>query len=279
LRLPGDKHWRWGTVVAAIFVVLSLSSAHAAADARSDYLVRLLSGSTQFRVRAQAAISLGGIAGSPEVTQALERALRDEHPAVRAAAANSLGRVGDASALPALRAVAKDAEAPVRSAVQAAVAKLQAVGPNSDVGSVQPPGVAGPSRYYIAVAKTVTRLPDVRADELARAHDALRQRLAQIDGVELAPLDESPAAVRGILRDRKLKGFYIDSSVTSVETKPGGGIRVAVSVILATYPERAMRAIMQGAATAVGGSDARGQAVTSAFKSAVSQLPQALTRD
>jgi hypothetical protein len=36
---------------------------------------------------------------------------------------------------------------------------------------------------------------------------------------------------------------------------------------------------MQGAATAVGGRDSRSQAMTSAFKSALSQLPSAMARE
>ena len=105
-------------------------------------------------------------------------------------------------------------------------------------------------------------MPDLPATELDRAHKVLmRARWAQIDGVVIAPPNEAPAAARKVLRSRSLKGFYIDSSVTSVEPKPGGGTRVAVSVIVATYPDRAMRAIMQGAATAMGGGDTRAQAV------------------
>ena len=100
-----------------------------------------------------------------------------------------------------------------------------------------------------------------------------------MDGVVLAPSDETPAVARGVVKARKLKGFYVESSVTSVEAKPGGGTRVAVSVILATYPDRAMRAIMQGAATALGGGDTRGQAMASAFRSALSQLPSAMARE
>ena len=273
-----DRRMRWAFSV--IGIALTLASTHVAADARSDYLVRLLSGSTQFRVRAQAAISLGGIGGAPEVTIALKGALRDEHPAVRAAAANSLGRLGDASAIGSLRIASKDAEAPVRAAVQAALAKLESSRSSvTGAGVAQAPGPTGPPRYYVAVAKTMSRVPSLGTADLDRANAALRARLAQLDGVVLAPLDETPTAVRGVLRARSLKGFYIDSSVTTVENKPGGGTRVAVSVILATYPERAMRAIMQGAATAVGGSDATGQAAEGAFRSAVSQLPQALGRD
>jgi hypothetical protein len=54
---------------------------------------------------------------------------------------------------------------------------------------------------------------------------------------------------------------------------PGAG------AILATYPDRSIRAMMQGAATAIGGPDPRGQATASALKSALNQLPSALSRE
>lgn len=265
-----------------MWLFASLLSPHSAlADARSDYLVRLLAGSTQFRVRAQAAISLGSVEPSASVVSALGKALSDEHPAVRAAAANSLGRLGDPQALSALRAAANDAEAPVRQAVKAAITRLESTqrGKASVATTTEGTKPTGPPRYYVAVATPATRVPDLPPAALASARQTLRDRLAEMDGVVLAPLDESPATARGIVRSRNLKGFYVDSSVTSVENKPGGGTRVAVSVILATYPDRAMRAIMQGAATALGGGDTRGQAMSSAFRSALNQLPAAMARE
>jgi hypothetical protein len=252
----------------------------AGADARSDYLIRLLKGSTQFRVRAQAAISLGGVGVAPDVFDALVAAVSDDHPAVRAAAANSLARMADPRALRALRLLVDDPEPPVRAAAKAAIAKLEASrapdGIERDPAPVQP---SGPVRYYIAVGKPASRVPNFTAADLDRVQQLMRDRLAGLDGVELAAMPETPAKVRALLRTRNLRGFYIDSAVTSVENKPGGGTRVAVSVIVATYPDRAMRAIMQGAATALGGGDTRSAAIAGALKSALSQLPQALARD
>ena len=271
-----DARLRWMAAAVWLFAFLSLSQV-ALADARSDYLVRLLAGSTQFRVRAQAAISLGSVEVAPSVVDALGKALADEHPAVRAAAANSLGRLGDPRALAPLRGRSNDSELPVRTAVKAAIARLEAAAPRK-TGVVELPKPTGPPRYYVAVATPSSRVPDLPAGALVQARQALRDRLAEMDGVVLAPNDETTSAARGVVRARKLKGFYVDSSVTSVEAKPGG-TRVAVSVILATYPDRAMRAIMQGAATALGGGDTRGQATSSAFRSALNQLPSAMARE
>ena len=88
----------------AVLVTLLALSSVAFADARTDYLVRALRTSPMYRVRAQAAISLGAVQTEPQVVEALGAALRDDHPSVRAAAASSLERHGDPSALPALRA-------------------------------------------------------------------------------------------------------------------------------------------------------------------------------
>jgi len=131
----------------------------------------------------------------------------------------------------------------------------------------------------ITGAERAQRLAVVRLDRNRLLQQILRDRVAALDGVQLAPQKESPASVRTLLRSRNLRGFYIDSSITTVERKPGGSTRVAVSVIVATYPDRAMRAIMQGAATASGGGDTRAQAIGGALRSALNQLPQAMARE
>jgi hypothetical protein len=254
-------------------------AASAAADARSDYLIRLLKDSTQFRVRAQAAISLGGVESAPEVVDALMASLSDEHPAVRAAAANSLGRLSDSKSLRALHSAENDPEPPVRSAVKAAIAKIESSSRQSGSQVAVKTTPTGPPRFYVAVGRPATRAADVGASDLDRALQVLRERVSSIDGVVLAPADEPPSQVRSVLRARNLRGYYIESSVTSIEQKPGGGVRAAVSVIVATYPDRAMRAIMQGAATAMGGGDSKAQAMAAALKSALNQLPQAMARE
>ena len=264
-------------IIAALVIGSGLCCSTALADARSEYLIRLLEGSSQFRVRAQAAISLGSVETAAPVTVALTSALRDEHPAVRAAAANSLGRLSDTKSLPALRAAARDPEGPVQEAARAAITKLEGEARRASATPVEAPRPVptGPPRYYVAVGKPASRVPELTSATLDQAHRALMDRLEEIDGVVLAPSNESNAAARTVLRKRSLKGFYIESAVTSIAPK-SGGTRAAVSVIVATYPDRAMRAIMQGSATAIGGGDTRVQALLGAFKSALNQLPQAI---
>lgn len=265
--------------MAVLFGAFAFASSAAADDPRSTYLIKLLEGSTQFRVRAQAAISLGSVEPSNTVRSSLASALKDVHPAVRAAAATSLGRVGDRSHVAALRALERDPEEPVRGAARTAIAKLQSSSAEPAALAVAPPTPSGPALYYVAVGPTATRVSSVDNGALTSARDYIRQRVAQIDGVVLAADGEDTAAAERVLKKRSLRGFYIDSSIMSVEKKPDGGTRVAVSVILATYPGRDMRAIMQGAATVSGGGPSDyAQAVQGAFSGALRQLPQALQR-
>jgi HEAT repeats len=267
----------WGLCALLALVIASAAPVARADDPRSAYLVKLLQGSTQFRVRAQAAISLGTIESSSSVVGALTGALRDEHPAVRAAAAASLGKVGDKASVPPLRVLEKDPEDPVRSAARAAIARLESASAPMPAPAPQMP--SGPALYYVAVAQPASRVAGVDAKLLSDARGFIKERIQQMQGVAVAPDGESSTDAERAMKKRSLRGYYIDSSVMSVEKKPDGSTRVAVSVILATYPGRDMRAIMQGAATVTGGgSQDQSQALQGALSGALRQLPQALGR-
>ncbi|MCA9531280.1 MAG: HEAT repeat domain-containing protein, partial [Myxococcales bacterium] len=71
----------------------------AQADGGVDLSIELLRESSSFRVRAQAALVLGRPPRSARAVAALERALADPHPAVRAAAASSLERLESVGSL------------------------------------------------------------------------------------------------------------------------------------------------------------------------------------
>lgn len=80
---------------AALLAGVLMTSAAASASPRGDVLRNLLASSREFRVRSQAALALGAMPAEPGVTDALRAALRDEHPAVRLAAAASLSRLSE----------------------------------------------------------------------------------------------------------------------------------------------------------------------------------------
>ena len=271
------------TALFAALLSLAIPTHAAKADERSDYLVRLLQTSTAFRVRTQAAISLGSGLPDPAVTAALAAALRDENAAVRAAAANSLGRVGDASVLTALRTAERDPEAAVRAAATAAISAIQArpgggsggatvAGGTSGTGASPPP--SGPARYYVGIGRpnvTGTLSPAV----VGSVRGMVERRLGTIGGIAVAPDGESVAAAQRELRARSLTGFYLDISVT-VESLPTGAIRARVSIVVQDYPGRNVRSMLSGSATATGASSADASLIEAAVGSALNRLPTAL---
>lgn len=257
------------TVVAGVF-----------ADARSDYLVRLLNSSSQFRVRAQAAISLGSVSEDPVVVKVLCDALKDVHPAVRAASASSLERIGDSSALPALQGVLQDEESAVREAIARAIAAIRRRGPkNGPINSagLSTPGVVVPPKYYVGIGTPGSRVSSIDKDALLRSRVLVENIVREIQGVVLAPENEGTANARLVLKAKNLTGFFLDSSIVSFDELPEGGVRAVVSVVVGTYPERNIKMILQGSAKVMGSADAtaKTQAIEAAFRSALRQLPQA----
>jgi hypothetical protein len=256
-----------------LLLLLGLPRSSAAADAQTAFLSRMVVESSQFRVRAQAALALASRTPEPAAGQALMRALKDEHPAVRAASASALERWNYRAALGALQAARKDRDPAARTAIERAIAALDKPKP----GEREPARPTGPETYYVAVGT-----PSARSALSGEALRALRAHLvkqvAPIAGVRLAPENESHATATSVLRSKGLVGYYLDSSVTKFEPK-AGALRAQVSVIVGTYPGRNMRVMLSGAATVSGVGDseqARLQAAEAAFTGALRRLPEAM---
>ncbi len=280
-RIP-RRATRLALLVAAVAALAA--AATAAADARTDYLVRALRTSPMFRVRTQAAISLGGVQSEPQVTRALTDALRDDHPAVRAAACAALERQGDPSALQSLERMSSDREAAVRRACAGAATALERLARTQPQRERLPPNGSsggssggGDDRYYVAVGAPATKVRSVDPATLASAQQVIRSTTAAISGVRLAPERESARSAQQVISDASLTGYYLDSSIVSVE-QTAQGLRAAVSVVVQSYPDRNIRSMLNGAATVPGGSGAAAQrqAIEGALRGALRNLPQAL---
>ncbi len=266
---------------AVLVLWVGFASSHALADARSDYLVRLLTTSSAFRVRAQAALSLGGVTPESSVTTALVAALRDPEAAVRAAAAQSLGHVGDASAIAPLTALSRDSESAVRSAATTAISSIRArsssTPPPTGGGSSTPPP-SGPARFYVGVGDPGSPVAGLDRALLTGARTFVVGRLGTTSGVVVAPAGESVPQARGVIRARSLSGYYLDVSITALDTRPDGAIHAAVSVVVQDYPGHNIRSMLSGSATASGVSGLSGQraVVEAALGSALRGLTTAL---
>ncbi len=248
-------------------VVASVAwSSAVSADSRTDYLVRSLETSRAFRVRAQAALSLGGVRPQPNVLSALGSALGDKHPAVRIAAISSLGRIKDPSTKSLLRKATQDNERSVREAASAALREWEH-------GGV----AAGDAKYYVAVDKPGAKARGITKDMLNSVRSFLSDQVGGLEGVELASVGQSPSEVSRLLKERDLKGFIIQSSVAKLE-QTGPSTRAEVSVIVSSYPGREMRAMLRGAATVTGGNPKTRteDAIQGAISGAMRRLPTAM---
>jgi hypothetical protein len=261
--------------------VAGVSIAEAQGAGSTDYLIRLLRDSDAFRVRARACDALGSRATDAGVMEALSGALRDTSGAVRAACVSSLGRVGDASVLPALRALDRDSEREVRDAARTAITAIEGrTGGGAPGGGGAPSGggASGPPRFYVGIG-----LPGTTAgasDVIRRsAREALRTAAAGVAGVVIAPDGESAADATRVLRARSLAGFFLDSTISTIEDTPAG-VRVVVQIVVQDYPGRNVRAMLSGRATITGehntSSPAVADAIGAAFAGAIRQLPAAM---
>ena len=271
--------------VAALCFCTIVCASEVRADSRTDFLVRMLGTSSQFRVRAQAALALGA-AEDPAVVPALTKALRrDGHPAVRAASASALERLGAPSSAAALKLALRDNDKTVRAAAKRALDEVErglakaTPKPAAVAPSTPFPSAAREALFYVGVGLPGSQVSTLSAGLLRNLREHLAREVVQIAGVRLAPENESRSAAERELRAQKMTGYFIDSSVTSLETKPDGSIRAQVSVVVGTYPGRDMRAMLSGAATVSGGGSGestRLEAMRAAYTGALRRLPQAM---
>lgn len=275
-------------IASLLLLVMVLAPVVAVADQRSDLLIRMLTTSPEFRVRTQAALSLGRTDGGSDVVAALVRALGDDNAAVRAAAATALGTVGDASSVAALRRAQQDSDSGVRRAAAGSLRTVEAragsgagsataASTSSSSSGSDSSASAGSARYYVGVGMPGSRAPRISGDLLQHARNVVVAQVRSVGGAEIAPDNESTTAARSVLQRRRLAGVYLDCSIVSAEAT-ASGTRVAVSVIVGTYPGRDMRAILNGAATVPGasGPEADRMAIEGAIRGAMRNLPQAM---
>lgn len=149
-----------------VVLLLLATAAPARADRQRELALRALRDDPSLKVRSQAAIILGQRGAREAIPALAEAAARDEAPAVRVAAVAALGRIGDASARPALEAAQRDPDASVRAAAVRALAEWQAPAPAA-------PRARGASPLAFSIEPT----SGAAGDDDARA--ALRDAIAR----------------------------------------------------------------------------------------------------
>ena len=200
---------------------------------------RDLATASDFRVRVAAALALGK-SKNKNARFALERALRDAHPAVRSAAAAALGQLGDPASLPSLRSAAqREKIVGVKNQLDQVVSRL-----SIGVKKSKP-------KYLVSVGKLDNKSGIRGASLLGALRDSTRERMSQVPGVEvLADGDDVVAASKS----RNLPAFALDGSITQLAKKQAtGSISYAARVeyLIRKMPDHTLKGTMSGAAQAI----------------------------
>lgn len=204
--------------------------------------LRDLARSPDFRARADAAVILGRTR-PPGAREALETALGDRHPTVRAAAANALAELGDPLAVAALaRRAGSETSPSVKAQMESAVRQLQR-GVPSDQG--------GAKRYLVRLGP-MRNSTNVRGDEMRRVlHDATRWRARALRGAAVvSDGDSSPVAPAS---ERRLPIITLEGSLTQLAESPmAGGVQVQAKVEFLVRREQTLKGTLAGGATTYG---------------------------
>jgi hypothetical protein len=218
--------------------------------AEPDSAIQELAHSTDFRVRVNAALLIGRTqpAGARE---ALERALDDGHPTVRAAAAEALGLLGDPLALTSLqRRLVVERSPSVKAQIRASTDQLRAAATASqseDDASARP----APDVRCVLTIGTMRNASGVRGEDLRRVlADAARSRVQVLRGIAVAHDDGSSLRQAAA---RRVPVITLDGNVTQLtEARVGTSLQVHAAVEFTVRRDQTLRGTVSGAATTFG---------------------------
>lgn len=204
-----------------------------------------LSSSGDFRVRMSAALIVGRtkIAGAKP---ALETALSDPHPAVRAAAASGLVELGDLSAIGALDArAAEEPNADVKMTLTSSADKLRA---RENKGGGK--GGHDHAKYVVQVG-AMRNLSTVKSKEIATVLRGATRQVAISRLQNAAVVDESEGQLLKSLK--KLPLLRLDGQLRQLQqAEQGGHLTMRAQVEFSVLRNQALKATFSGSATAGG---------------------------
>ncbi len=213
--------------------------------------MRDLAESSDFRVRVNAALSLGHT--RPDgAREALEEALGDSHPAVRVAVARALGSVGDPDAIPAIeRRLGQEQSPSVVAQLRAARTQLKHAAGAAAEATDGPRRLPAGVRYLVELG-AMRNHSGIRVEELEQVlGDAAKTRAQAMRNTVL--LDEDDDGLRQQAAARHVPVITLDGNVTQVvEAKVGGSTQVQVHVEFAVRRGQTLKGTVSGAATTFG---------------------------
>ncbi len=226
-------------LAAVLFVALAcvlLLGSVARADSRTEFLIGRLK-ADDFRVRTNAALALGQ-SGDDAAVPALCGAISDASDVVRQAVVAALQKLARPSALACLK---TRANTETSDAVKRAITRaIDAIGSGGSSPSGGPPPVVANAKYYVSISPIANQTGRPDAEITALVGGAVRGKLGELHGYQLAPDQESPEQARAAINKRKLTGYYLSIRVERFDYSDGN-LRVRVKVAVFSYPGKDLR--------------------------------------
>ncbi len=213
---------RLGSRIACAVALVGLSFSPLARAESVEKLAKELKENDDFRVRTQAALSLGKSAQVAAVAPLCDALSGDSSDAVRGASAAALGKLGKQEGVPCLEA-RKEAEssASVKSQIEKSISTLSK------------PSVPPGSKYYVSIGKVNNKSQRGEVEGLVKSLTA--KKLGSMTGYAVAPKGEASATAKKVIGDKRLKGFQLLTTVES-PVYSGDKLTVAIKVTVTTYP-------------------------------------------
>jgi hypothetical protein len=233
-------------VLGALLVVVAPRDLRA--DARTDFLIGRLK-ADDFRVRTNAALALGQ-SGDSAALAPLCGALSDSSDVVRQAVVAALQKLGAAGGAACLKDRRPSEPSPsVQHAIDRALAVLSPSA-QSPSGS-GPPAVVANAKYYVALSPIANQTGRSDDDVTRIVGSAIRGKLAELGGFQIAAERETADQARAAMSRRKLTGFYLSIRVEKFDYSDGN-LRVRVKVAVFTYPGKDLRGEVPAGLTQTG---------------------------
>ncbi len=267
MRAP-SRIWARLAVSLPLLLAAAAPTSRVLADPRTEFFIKQLKTSDDFKVRTQAALALGA-SGDAAAVDPLCGGLKDSNSSVKVAAAAALGKLGKSEGAACLKAAkSRESDADVLKAIERSLGSLAGGGDDT-------PAVIGAStKYYVAIQVTnKTSRASAEIDKVVRS--AASAKLLSGSAYAIAPKSESPTQGGQVCKDKKLKGLLL---ITSVEAPvySGGKVSISFNSTIWTYPDKSLKATITGTRSteAQGSSDIEGEnlLIQAASEDAAKQL-------
>ena len=216
------------SLLASVLLLLALPARGAdAVDRAADQLKN----GSDFRVRTQAALSLGS-SKSKRAVDPLCGGLEDSNTTVRAAAAAGLGKLKKGGADCLEKRLEDETNSSVKTAIKKALVKVKGGGE---------PAITSSTKVYLALAKASDKTGRDGDEVVKLVRSAMVKAAGSQDGFVIAPADETPAEAKTRLAKWKsVKAFYLSPKVLEPKYS-GGSLQIKIDVAIFSYPGKALK--------------------------------------